>query len=99
VTISAAICDVTVAILDTRKIERALAFHVMRTSPEPFLAPALRVCPPPLALQFLPTIGAPHTPTLAIFLIHVMRPEFYAIAPLILQLLIIYYIIILIIYL
>ena len=31
----------------TRKIERALAFHVTRTSPEPFLAPALRGGPPP----------------------------------------------------
>jgi hypothetical protein len=29
-----------------RKIERALAFHVTRTSLEPFLAPALRVRPP-----------------------------------------------------
>jgi hypothetical protein len=75
----------------TRKIERALAFHVTRTSPEPFLAPALRGRPPPPALQFLPTVRAPHTPTLAIFLIHVTRPVSSAIAPLILQLLIICY--------
>ena len=74
-----------------RKIERALAFHVTRTSPEPFLAPALRGRPPPPALQFLPTVRAPHTPTLAIFLIHVTRPVSSAIAPLILQLLIICY--------
>jgi hypothetical protein len=73
------------------KIERALAFHVTRTSPEPFLAPALRGRPPPPALQFLPTVRAPHTPTLAIFLIHVMHPVFSAIAPLNLQLLIISY--------
>ena len=35
----------------TRKIERALAFHVTRTSPEPFLAPALRGRPPPSYLH------------------------------------------------
>jgi hypothetical protein len=74
--------------IKSRKIERALAFHVTRTSPppEPFLAPALRGRPPPApALQFLPTVRAPHTPTLAIFLIHVTRPVSSAIAPLILS--------------
>jgi hypothetical protein len=39
----------------------------------------------------LPTVRAPHTPTLAIFLIHVTHPVSSAIAPLILQLLIICY--------
>jgi len=63
-----------------RKIERTLAFHVMHTSPDPFLAPTLRLHPPPPpALQFLPTVRAPHTPSLAIFLLfHVMHPVSYA---------------------
>ena len=75
----------------TRKIERALAFHVTGTSPEPFLVPALRVRPPPPARHFLLTIGAPHTPSLAIFLLHVTHLVIYVIAPFIFQLIVMYY--------
>jgi len=37
----AAVGDLPGTLHCTRKIERALAFHVTRTSPKPFLAPAL----------------------------------------------------------
>jgi hypothetical protein len=65
----------------TRKIERALAFHVTCTSPKPFLAPTLRLRPPPSNRRSTPT------PSLAIFLFHVRHPVIYVIAPFIMQLL------------
>jgi hypothetical protein len=58
-----------------RKIERAFTFHDTCTSRNSYLAPVFRLCFPPCTIQYLPTLGAPHTPSLAYFLIHVMQHD------------------------